>query len=64
MFRQLTNNYRKMHHLPKFRRGANKYRLTAEARHTIHLMECESFAPFLEFVKSFYEGETHAEVKK
>ena len=71
MFRYLTNNYRKMHHLPKFRRfkvkvkyrdgnvirhGVRNCMMDEQSRRELQMHECDAFSPFLDFYKSFIGG--------
>lgn len=54
MLRHLTNNYRKMHHLPKFRRYKN-HRPGMMERMLIQMIEVDAFGPFTSFYLSHKE---------
>lgn len=80
MRRDLTNNYRKMHHLPKFHRsyirtkyykngwlkhGIRRLRAGEQRRLLIRMDETNAFEPFYQAMREVFRcGETHADPAK
>lgn len=80
MRRDLTNNYRKMHHLPKFHRsyirtkyykngwlkhGIRRLRTGEAQRLLIRMDETNAFEPFYQGMREYFRiGETHADPAK